>query len=1364
MSTTTPSRRLKNFALAVRSLFWVVLSAWLLISIGWIALHGVIVPRIGEFRPWLEQRAALALGVPVRIGTITAKSASLMPTVELGDVTLTDAQGREALRLPKVVVSLSPRALWNRGFEQLVIEAPSLDVRRHRDGRILVGGIDLSKGEGNDTAAADWFFSQGEFVIRHGTLRWTDEQRGAPPLTLSEVDLVVRNSLRQHQMRIDATPPPDWGQRFTLMGQFTQPLLTTHTGRWREWRGQTYADLPAVDVSQLRQYADLGLDLRSGRGAVRAWADVRKAVVTGGVADVALENVDVRLGRKLEPLELPSVAGRLGGERQANGFKAFTRGLQFRTGDGLQWPGGNVALSYADAADGEPAHGDFTGDRLDLAAVADIARRLPLGTATHAAITAYAPAGLLETVKAQWRGPTDALESYQASGRLSGLALAPAAAPPNPAAASPDFGRPGLSGATLDFDFDQHGGKAKLAMAGGWLEFPGVFETPRIPLDRLAGDLRWKLKDDRIEVETGPLAFSSADAQGEVQARWHTTDPADQPRAGRFPGVLDLHGSMSRADGTRVWRYLPQTIAKHVRDYVQQAVQKGRADGATFRVKGNLHDMPFRDAAQGQFRIAANVHDVDFDYIPPVVTAGAASAVRWPSLTQVSGELVFDGPGMAFNKARGRFAAGPRVELTQVDGRIPDMGRNATLALSAAATGPAGDLVALLRNSPVNAMTGQVLAKATATGNADYKLKLAVPLAAAHDTQVSGSVQFAGNDVQMSPEAPLLGKVVGRLDFSESGFSVPGAQARMLGGDVRFEGGMAPATAKPGPGVEPGLVSFKGQGTATAEGLRAASELGLVARLAQNFQGSAPYSVNLAFRRGKAEIAVTSSLVGMASNLPAPLNKAAETALPLRFDNSLLRESMSPGSALQDRLLVELDKVATVEYLRDVSGPEPRVLRGRLAVGLNPGESPAQQEGAVVANVRLDTLDLGAWEKALGSGTTSAIAQQAAQAPAGPNGYVPDVVALRAKTLRAEGHELGNVVIGGSRDGNTWRASVDADELGGYVEYRQPAGRGAGRLFARLARLTIAPGHARDVEQILDQPPDSIPALDVIVDDFDLRGRKLGRVEIDAVNRGPGLVAREGGVREWRLNKLNVTLPEASFSATGNWAAQEGQPAGAKRHTQMKFKLDIADSGKLLERFGMPGVVRRGKGRFEGQVGWVGSPLGIDYPTLSGEFNVHVEAGQFLKAEPGLAKLLGVLSLQSLPRRLALDFRDVFSEGFAFDFVRGDVNITQGLAHTNNLQMKGVNAAVLMEGQADIDKETQDIKVVVIPEINAGTASLVAAVINPAVGIGTFLAQMFLRQPLMESATQEFHIDGTWSDPRVNRVERRTQAAPPPAQ
>jgi uncharacterized protein YhdP len=160
-------------------------------------------------------------------------------------------------------------------------------------------------------------------------------------------------------------------------------------------------------------------------------------------------------------------------------------------------------------------------------------------------------------------------------------------------------------------------------------------------------------------------------------------------------------------------------------------------------------------------------------------------------------------------------------------------------------------------------------------------------------------------------------------------------------------------------------------------------------------------------------------------------------------------------------------------------------------------------------------------------------------------GYFPTVMAVRANELIAGGRTFQRVVIGGSRDGMNWRANVSADQLNGYVEYRQPSGAGDGRVYARLSRLALAPAAARDVEELLDKQPTSIPALDIVVDDFELRGKKLGRVEIEAINRGAGSTPRESGPREWRLNKLNFTMPEASLSASGAWAAVATGSAGA---------------------------------------------------------------------------------------------------------------------------------------------------------------------------------------------------------------------------
>ncbi|MFY7940336.1 MAG: YhdP family protein, partial [Burkholderiaceae bacterium] len=285
----------------------------------------------------------------------------------------------------------------------------------------------------------------------------------------------------------------------------------------------------------------------------------------------------------------------------------------------------------------------------------------------------------------------------------------------------------------------------------------------------------------------------------------------------------------------------------------------------------------------------------------------------------------------------------------------------------------------------------------------------------------------------------------------------------------------------------------------------------------------------------------------------------------------------------------------------------------------------------------------------------------------------------------------------------------------------------------------------------------TVPALDVVVDDFELRGKKLGRLEVEAVNAASAV---RGGF-DWKLQRLDLTTPEARLSATGQWSAVNQVQSGSNnavppsaRQTELDFTLTVSDAGALLERLGQPQAVRGGKGELVGQLRWSDSPLNPDPLSMSGQMKVDIGAGQFLRQGPGAARLLGVLSLQALPRRLLLDFRDVFQEGFVFDSVTGDVDMRQGVAFTNNLRMRGVQAVVLMEGQASLQNETQDLRVFVVPEINAGTASLAYAVINPALGLGTFLAQMFLRKPLAEANTREFRVTGPWADPKVERVQR----------
>jgi uncharacterized protein YhdP len=211
----------------------------------------------------------------------------------------------------------------------------------------------------------------------------------------------------------------------------------------------------------------------------------------------------------------------------------------------------------------------------------------------------------------------------------------------------------------------------------------------------------------------------------------------------------------------------------------------------------------------------------------------------------------------------------------------------------------------------------------------------------------------------------------------------------------------------------------------------------------------------------------------------------------------------------------------------------------------------------------------------------------------------------------------------------------------------------------------------------------------------------------------------------------------------------------------LDFKLALDDSGALLERLGAGQALRGGKGEMRGQLSWVGSPLALDLPSLEGKLRLDVDAGQFLQADPGGgARLLGVLSLQSLPRRLSLDFRDLFQEGFAFDRIEGDVAVARGVATTTDLQMHGAQATVLMQGSTDLWHETQDLRVLVVPKFDVTGAALATMAINPAIGLGTLFAQWMLREPLIAAGTSELHITGSWAAPNVRRVDRQAEAPP----
>jgi len=1331
-----------------RATAWLALALGLCIGAGWASLHLWIVPRIGDFRPALERLASHAVGTPVQIGALQAESTGWVPSFELRQIQLLDSEGHPALSLPRVVVAISVRSVLNLGLDQLVLDRPELDVRHTASGQWLVAGLPLGT-PGQDSAAADWLFSQREVVVRGGTLRWTSERahqssggqdpKDAPTLTLSDVDMVLRNPLHQHVLRLDATPPPEWGERFVLMGQFHRGLLSTHAGNFKDWNGQAYAWFPQVDVSHLRQQVRLGADLQSGQGRLRLWTDIANGEWAGGAADLDLNKVRLRLAPDLEPLGFAQLSGRVSGQQSASAWSVATRQLAFVSDQGLSWPGGNLAVQYHLARGAQAARTEVQGEQLDLQAVREVALRLPLPERWHTQLTRHAVAGQVRKLQLQWDGTPEDLGPYQ--GQIDVDALHLQSMPT--ASAAPM----GVRAVQLSAQFNQQGGQLHIGMPdGGSLNWPGILEEDVLALQQLQADLRWQLSGKTLSQLQWKAQLANPDLEGQTQGQW-------QPAADGGPGLLDLQAQVPRAEAAQIHRYLPLELPADVRHYVRDSVRKGSVRNLQVRIKGDLAKLPMPQPRDGEFRFAGRLQDVDMVYVPPALLP--AGSPPWPTLQGIQGDLVFERQGMRLSNASARFGEGKQaLQVGALRANIPDLGQNPKLEVQAELRGPAPQLLRTIQQSPLDPLLSGALSQASASGQVQGKLRLDIPLLNSQNTKVQGSVTLAGNDVQISPLVPLLGKAQGTVQFTEAGFGLQGVQAQMLGGNSRIEGGLRSGAV---PAGEPRLL-IRAQGQISADGLRAARNLQPLDTLAKQARGQTSYSATLGWRGEQPELSIRSTLEGLELNLPTPLGKRAAQPLPLTVSTRALP---AVAGQARDQLQVDIGQAASAVWVRDVSGPTARALRGNLAVGLRTGGASGLPEQGVSAVVQMDNLSLDAWQAVLPSQDSAGTSNTSPAASDDDSwrSYLPNRMGLQAGTLTVQGRTLNEVVAGITREGNVWRANIDARELSGHLQFSPPDRQQAGKLYARLARLNLPPSAVSDVESMMEAPPSNMPALDIQIEDMLLRGKRLGRIEIEAINAEAR--TQRSGAREWQLQKFNVTVPEASLHATGRWSA----PADNRpRRTEMNFRLDVQDAGNLLTRLGTPGALRAGAGHLEGQIGWNGSPMALHYPSMQGQFQIKMGRGQFLKADPGVAKLLGVLSLQALPRRLLLDFRDVFYEGFAFDTVQGDVQIQQGIAATHNLQIDGVNAVVKMEGSADIARETQQLKVLILPQLNAGGASVVAGIaINPVVGLTSYLAQWLLSSPLSRAAVQEFTIDGSWSEPRVTRSEPSASAPATPA-
>lgn len=777
----------------------------------------------------------------------------------------------------------------------------------------------------------------------------------------------------------------------------------------------------------------------------------------------------------------------------------------------------------------------------------------------------------------------------------------------------------------------------------------------------------------------------------EINSRLELHFPADATSP-----LIDLKATASASEARQVLRYLPlRRFPPEVVGWLERAVVAGTVPHATAELRGPLREFPF-DHGEGVFRVALDLKDGTLDY-----------AKDWPRVEGLDAEVVFDGVSMYSTRNQARIGA---FSVRDYAVRIRDL-REGVLALSGSQRVGLDQVFGFLRATPLARKLEPTLGRVTAGGPVDASLRLALPIKRIEDYRLDMLFDARGCRLGLQRLPLDLRELRGRVRLQNTHLSGDGLEAVMLGERVGIR--LAPELNEPG-------VSHVAELTGATPIARVTSTFSLPLR--EYFEGQLAWQARVHVPAPRQEggralrVELASDLVGVTSALPPPLRKSAEALWPatlnLAFpDDGRIDVSghLQPPFSWALRLVPDQDAW--------------RIERGMLRAG--PGEAHVPQQGGVEVVGRVGDLRLSDW-LVVGGGDGPGLQETYRD------------LNLQVDRFAAIGQVFRDMEISARRGAEDWLVSARGPGAEGALSV--PFDLQNRPLRADMKRLWLLEPETGHDNEITD--PRNAPAFEFKGADVTLGDWRLGAVEMSVAKASDGLLARR------------IATHAASFKLEGDGAWRVDGAGPGRQYTQVRLTLQSNDVADTLRDLGFEPVVSGEDMRVAAGLTWPGSPAADFRAAASGQIEIQLKNGQVADVEPGGGRLLGLLSVTALPRRLSLDFRDVFDEGLAFDSIKGTFRVETGVAYTCNLGLTGPAADIAIIGSAGLGERTYDQLAVVRPQMSSMLTVGGAVLGGPVGGVTMALISQIFRKPLSTLGESYYRVSGGWDDPVVVRIQR----------
>ncbi len=1284
-----------------------------------------------KLRTWIERQTQVKL----EYSRLDARLRWYGPEIVLRDLRVLDANDSQALFATREgSIGLD---LWNffRTGQfvagRVHILQPRVTIVRLADGRIRLLGL---RERPTDKPPFDFDrLPAGRVVIEDAVVVFRDLKTGRSPLELTALDVQLRRDRDYVVLDGNASLPAELGRRT----DFEVRLKGTLDEREHlDARIEIEAD--SLRLAGLRSFLPAGTAVPLGGGGnVRGVLALQQGRLSRVSLDFELQDVDLQLPTRNVPdieavriteprLELapdnkiryPTVtkemvqraapplpthvrygllAGNVQLRRDGETWTFGVDGLRAQSGTRRTATQARVAGSWS----GKPVTQfalDLEIDGLDLATTWPLA--LAFAPSGFDRFAGLAPRGRVESLRAKVRRERAGLEpAFTVAARLGGLGAAP-------------HGRfPGLSGVSLQLDGTDQRGELRLEGAAVQFDWPRMFREP-LALERITAAGGWSRTGAAWNV--GAKAVEVVHRQG--NARLDIEIAYEKP--GSSP-VLTLDAQVPQVDVAIVPKVVPvgrlreRTIA-----WLDRAFVQGTATNGHLKYHGPVRKFPFRNG-EGDFTASADATGVTIDYYP-----------GFAPLANASGSAKFHNAAIEANITAGELGG---LRVGQARFRMADY-KAPVLEIAGKASGDLRKALAYVQGSPLGPIVGEQFMSLSGSGPAQYEVSLTLPVIAqealaeltapppARDYTVRAALD--GVTVALPALRAPAQRVKGTFELHNYDVRIAGLRGSILDGP--FE--LSAVPGRTSRDIEAAIdLTAKGR----AGGARLPAFIGLPPTITMSGATDWELQGRIEKRRSGGawpmQFDVASTLEGLVVQAPEPFAKPAaeQRATRVRLD--------LPGARMNDVTLESGSARARLRFAaRDGTW---RLDRGSARFDGQPVSLPAQP-GLLVSG-DWPQFDLGEW---LALAKTPAGAASAGTGQRLMDWLGPVDVHLDRATVF--GFEFQDVVARLRSEGDAWRVAVTGPQAQGVVTVPDDFTRGR-PIVLEMQRLQLVDTAAKNSTAATaasgrdEIDPRTLPAITAVAEDFTWQGRRFGRLNASIAREPRGLT----------FDSLTTTAPAFDIVAKGSWWMEQGAP-----RTRLGATFTSRDLRAAAQSLAYRDAIDAKQAKIVADLWWPGGPSADVLRTLNGTLKINLEDGRLRDIEPGAGRMLGLLSVAQLPRRLALDFRDVTDEGLAFDSIKGDFELRAGNAYTQNLLVRGAAVDMGIVGRTGLATEDYDQTIVVSGNPSGPLAVAGALAAGPVIGAGVLVLSQLFKDQLQGLTRAYYHVGGPWAAPVVTRI------------